>query len=212
MSFAINRNFSRARTNSQINMRNQTIHSTSSSITFIDSFKQRIISNIYQRMPIIIKNLANLCQILDDHPLLQKKIEEIQRGNEECILWNEDQSKPIAIDQNNQLTEFRQLIRELIYEFLEFTQQILIIYDKNEEISFMIQKSMKYLIILNDYRTKRQSGYNSFIQNSTSEDAMLILNNIDQQQFHQLRFIALNLRQFFIKLIKFITPEFSSLE
>jgi hypothetical protein len=156
-------------------------------------------------MPIIIKNLANLCQILDDHPLLQKKIEE-------CILWNEDQSQPIAIDQNNQLTEFRQLIRELIYEFLEFTQQILIIYDKNDEINFMIQKSMKYLIILNDYRTKRQSGYNYFIQNYTSEDAMLILNNIDKQQFHQLRFIALNLRQFFIKLIKFITPQFSSLE
>jgi hypothetical protein len=209
MPFAMNKNFSRARTDSQINMKNRIIRSTSS---FIEAFQRRIISNIYQHMPIIIKNVANLCQILDDHPLTQTKIEQIQQGSKDCILWNEDQSHPIAIDQNNQLTELRQSIRELLHDFLEFTQQILIIYDKNDEIHFMIQKSMKYLFILNNYRTKRQSGYNYFCQNNASDDAMVILNNIDKQQFHQLRIIALHLRQFFIKLIKLISPKFSVLE
>ena len=207
MSFAINKNFSRD--DSQINKnqeKNRTIHSTSS-IPLSVSFEHRIISSIFQRMPIIIKTLANLCQILDDHSLTQ-----IQQETIDCILWNEDQSHPIAIDQNNHLTTFRQSIRESIHEFLELTQQILIIYDKNGQINFMIQKSMKYLFILNEYRTKRQSAYNYFSRNDTLEDAMLILNNLDKQQFHQLRLIALHLRQFFLKLIVLITPKFSILE
>jgi len=167
------------------------------------SFEHRIISNIYQRLPIIIKTLANLCQILDDYPLSQIKISQIQQGTIDCILWNEDQSYPIAIDQNRYLTEFRQSIREILYEFLEFVQEI----NKNDD----IQKSMKYLITLKNYRTKRQLAYNYFSQNSTLEDAMFILYNIDKQQFHQLRLIALYLRQDFLKLIQYLSPKFSLL-
>jgi hypothetical protein len=167
------------------------------------SFEQRILSNISQRIPIIIQTLANLCQILNDYPLTQIKISEIEQGTIDCILWNDDQSYPIGIDQNKYLIEFRQIIREILYEFLEFTQQI----DKNDE----IQKAIKYLITLNNYRTQRQSAYNYFCQNSTSEDAILILNNIDKQQYYQLRLIALYLRQEFLKLIKYFTPKFSLL-
>jgi hypothetical protein len=153
-------------------------------------------------MPIIIKTFDNLCQLIEDYPLSERKISEIQQGTINSILWNEDNSYPIAIDQNNSLTKFRQLIRENLYEFLEFAQQI----DKNNE----IQKSMKYLIILNDYRIKRQSVYDYFSQkSSSSENAISILNNIDIQQFHQLRLIALDLRKDFLKLIQFISPKFS---
>ncbi|CAF2647893.1 unnamed protein product [Rotaria sp. Silwood2] len=215
MSYALNKNFSETHCciDSQIN--NRTLHSTLSiplSISFIDLFEHRIITNIFQKMPIIIKTLANLCQILDDYPLSQINIEQIQQGTYNCILWNEDQSYPIAIDQNNYLIKFRQLIRQYIHEFLEFSQQILIFSNKNNEINLLIQKSMKYLILLNDYRIKRQLAYMNFSQNYTFEDSMLILYNIDKQQYHELRLIALNLRQFFLKLIKFINPKFSVLE
>jgi len=168
---------------------------------FLISFEHRIVSNIHQRMPIIIKTLANLCQLIEDNPLSERKICEIQQGTIDSILWNEDNSYPIAIDQNNSLTKFRQSIREILYEFLEFAQQI----DKKDE----KQKSMKYLITLNDYRIKRQSVYNYFSQNLSSENAISILNNIDIQQFHQLRLIALDLRKDFLKLIQFINPKFS---
>ncbi|CAF1057265.1 unnamed protein product [Rotaria sp. Silwood1] len=215
MSYALNKNFSEThfRTDSQID--NRTIHSSLStplSISFIDSFEHRIITNVFQQMPTIIKTLANLCQILDDYPLSQINIEQIQQGTFNCILWNEDQLYPIAIDQNKYLIKFRQLIREYIHEFLEFAQQILIFSNKNNEINFIIQKSMKYLSILNNYRIKRQLAYNNFSQNYTFEDSMLILSNIDKQQYYELRLIALNLRQFFLKLIKFISPKFSMLE
>ncbi|CAF1355805.1 unnamed protein product [Rotaria sordida] len=212
MSFILNKNFSETycHNNSQIN--NRTIHSSLSSISFIDSFEHRIINNIFEQMPKIIKTLANLCQILDDYPLLQINIEQIQQGTLNSILWNENQLYPIAIDQNNYLIKFRQLIRKYIYEFLEFAQQILIFSYKNNEINSLIQKSMKYLIQLNNYRIKRQLAYKNFLQNYRFEDSILILYNIDKQQYHELRLITLNLRQFFLKLIKFISPKFSIFE
>ncbi len=159
------------------------------------ALEHRILSNLSQQIPGIIQTLANLYQILDDYPLTPSKISEIQQGTNDCILWNDDQSYPIAIDQNNSLTEFRQSIREILYEFLEFAHQI----NKNDE----IQNAIKYLITLNTYRTKRQAAYTYFSKNSTIEDGMCVLINLDQQQFHQLRFIALYLRQDFLKLIKY---------
>jgi hypothetical protein len=199
MSFVITKNFSRP---------------TSLPISsFIDSFEHRIISNISQRIPtIIIQTLPNLCEILDDYSLSKIKLEQIQQGTMDCILWNDDQSYPIAIDQNKYLYSFRQSIRELLHEFLDFAQEILIISDKKNQINLIIQKSMKYLILLNDYRIKRQSAYNYFSNPHTLEDAMLILINIDQHQFHELRFIALYLRQFFFKLITLISPKLTFLE
>lgn len=194
MSFALNKNFSRP-----TDIRSEKNRS------IVDLFKHRINSNISQRIPTIIQIVTNLCQILDDYPLTEIKIEQIQQGTMDCILWNDDRSYPIAIDQNKYLYQFRQSIRKFVHEFLEFTQEILIIYDKNNEIHIMIQKSMKYLILLNDYRIKRQSAYKYFSNNCTLKDAMLILINIDKQQFHELRFIALYLRQFFLKLVTFIS-------
>ncbi|CAF1050808.1 unnamed protein product [Adineta steineri] len=191
MSFAINKNFSR----SHRHIDSEKNHSTSS---FLDSFENRIVSNITQRTPIIIQTLTNLCQILDDYPLTEIKIAEIQQGTIDCILWNTDHSYPIAINQNKQLIQFRQSIRKFIHEFLEFAQEIYTINDKNNDINLMIQKTMKYLILLNDYRKKRQRAY---------DYTLLELIHVDKQQFHQLRFISVYLRQFFLKLISFMNSK-----
>ena len=215
MLFGINENH--CRFDSQLKIKSKkkrSICSTSSiplSMSFTDSFERRTLAKIFQQIPTRIKILASLCQILDDHPLSQIKIEQIQQETSNCILWNENSSYPIAIDQNIYLNEFRQSLRRLVYEFLEFAHQILMIFDKNEQINFMIEKSMKFFIIFNDYRAKRPCAYNYFCQHYTLEDAMLTLYNIDKQQYHELRLIALHLRQFFLKLIMFISSKYSFL-
>lgn len=176
----------------------------------IKSYEHCKIEKLFQKIPIIIKTLASLCQILDDYPLTE--IERIEQGALNSILWNEDHSSPIGLDQNSHLMKFRQLIREYIHEFLEFSQQVLTFSSENNEINIIIEKAMKYLNMLDDYRFKRHSAYIYFLNNSKFEDAMLSLTNIDQQQYHELRLIALHLRQFFIKVLKDITPKLSVLE
>ena len=57
----------------------------------------------------------------------------------ECIRWNDNQSYPIAINQNIIISEFRQSLRLLVYEYLEFAQQILIIFDNDEQINSTIK-------------------------------------------------------------------------
>ncbi|CAF4658979.1 unnamed protein product [Rotaria socialis] len=206
MSFTMNKKFSEnhSRSDSQIDDR----RSASSSIPLSNSFERRTLAKIYQQIPTTIQTLASLCQLLDDYPLSEMKLEQVEQGTVDSILWNEGHSCPIAIDQNNHLVKFRQSIREYIHEFLEFAQQILIFSNENNE----IQKSVNYLSMLNDYRIKRQSAYNYFSDHYKVDGSMLILNNIDRQQYHELRLIALNLRQFFLKLITFISPKFSTLE
>lgn len=207
MSFAINKNFSD--TDCCIDSHMNLNLGKNRSISFIDSFEHHILVKILDNTPAVIKTLASLCQTLDDYPLTQINIEQETLN---CILWNDDHSYPIAIDQNHNINKFRQSIREYLHQFLEFAQQILLVSKKNLEINFIIRKSMKYLSVLNDYRVKRQNAFDNLVQNYKFEDALLALTSIDKQQYHELRLIGLYLRQFLLKLIRYIYPKLSTLE
>ena len=174
----------------------------------LHGFEQRQISKLFQRMPAMMKTLADLCQSIDDHLLSDAHINEIEQRTIDSILWNDTRSNPIAIDQNPSLTEFRQLVRDSIHEVLEFAQQILVI---NDRISPTIQKCHQYLQALNTYRGARQDAFDSFSHRASSADANFALVDVDQEQFYQLRIIALHLRQDLLRSVALISPAFASL-
>jgi hypothetical protein len=159
-------------------------------------------------MPAVMKMLASLCQSIDDHPLSEAHINEIEQRTIDSIMWNDTRSQPIAIDQNPSLNEFRQLVRDCIHEVLEFAQQILVI---NDRISPTIQKCHHYLQTLNNYRSARQDAFDYFSHHASSADANFALADVDHEQFYQLRIIALHLRQDLLRSVALITPEFASL-
>ena len=173
-----------------------------------DSFEQRQISKLFHRMPAVMKTLANLCQSIDDHPLTEAHTNEIEQRTIDSILWDDTRSHPIAIDQNPSLNELRQLVRDCIHEVLEFAHQILVI---NDRISPTIQQCRQYLQALNTYRTARQDAFDYFSHHASSADANFALVDVDQEQFYQLRIIALHLRQALLRSVALITPEFASL-
>src|ERR1700722_14118664 len=125
--------------------------------SFVEWFQHHSTLSIVQHMPAMIKTLASLCQLLDDYPLSDTKVRQIRQAAIDSVLWSEDPSYPIAIDQNNQLNRMRQIVREFIHEFLEFAQQVLTanvaseqahVYNETRE---MIKDCTGYLTMLSNY-------------------------------------------------------------
>jgi hypothetical protein len=160
---------------------------------------RRSMSKLIDRLPTIVKTLTNL----DDHSLCET---ELEQDSMKCILWNEDHSAPIAIDQNHPLNEFRQSVRNVLHQCLEFAQEMLLVNETDEQIYLIIQKCLEDMRELNVYRKERHEAYIYFSQHPTLEDAMFPLIEIDREQFHRLRLIALHTRQGFLRLVASLTP------
>lgn len=160
---------------------------------------RRSMSKPIDRLPTLMKTLTHL----DDHSPCET---ELDQETMKCILWNEDHSAPIAIDQNHQLNEFRQSVRNVLHQCLEFAQEMLLVNETDEQIYLIMQKCLEDIRELNVYRQERQAAYIYFSQHPTLEDAMFPLIEIDREQFRRLRVIALRTREGFLRLVALLTP------
>jgi hypothetical protein len=132
-------------------------------------------------------------QILDEHPLTEKHLDNVQQSVIGCILWNEDRSDLFAIDQRKHLVQSRQRMRGLIHVLLEFVRKIRTLDEKDHNLDGRLQTMRHYLAPLNSYRTKRKDASDYFSENHRWKDALEILIDVDKEQFHHLQFTALRL-------------------
>ena len=164
---------------------------------------RRSMSKLLDRIPTILKTLTNIDQLLADHPQCETPLEE---ETVKCILWNDDHSAPIAIDQNHRLNDFRQSVRNILHQCLEFAQEMLLVNETDDRIYLVIRKCLEDIRELNVYRTERQAAYISFSRHPTLEDAMFPLIDIDREQFRRLRSVALHSREGFLRLLALLPP------
>lgn len=125
--------------------------------------------------------LTQLNDYLHEHLLDSNRFENLKEKTLESILWNDERTEIIAVDQNFLLTRCRDLVRQCLQQLIDFAWENPSINDK----CFHFVEQMK---IYHKIRSKNWINSENFIE-------------IDRDEYVRLRFVVLQIRSLLLRLL-----------